>query len=55
MRAFYSLRSLLQLKSASLQGASYKNYFQAGKSVEAIDEIEPTGEVVRRFAAALSS
>ncbi len=54
MRSFYSLRSLLQLKSASLKGASYKDYFQAGRSVETIDTIEPVEEVVRSFASALS-
>ncbi|MFW5968640.1 MAG: NAD(P)H-dependent flavin oxidoreductase [Persicimonas sp.] len=50
MRAFYSLKSLWQLKNASLQGMNYKDYFQAGKSVSDIDEILPAGEVVRRFA-----
>ena len=49
MRMFYSVKSIWQLKRASLQGMSYKDYFQAGKSVEGIDAIEPAGEVVRRF------
>ncbi|MCC7537357.1 MAG: nitronate monooxygenase [Deltaproteobacteria bacterium] len=52
MRGFYSLRSVLQLKKASLQGATYRDYFQAGKSVEGIDRIEPVADVVARFAAA---
>lgn len=52
MRSFYSLRSIWQLKNASLEGASYKDYFQAGKSVESVDAVEPAGEVVTRFAAA---
>ncbi len=50
MRSFYSLKSLFQLKNASLQGMSYKDYFQAGRSVSGIERVEPAGEVVRRFA-----
>ncbi|PRP90017.1 Nitronate monooxygenase [Enhygromyxa salina] len=53
MRAFYSLRSLWQLKNASLEGTSYKNYFQAGRSVDGIDAVEPAGTIVARYAAAL--
>jgi nitronate monooxygenase len=53
MRMYYTLKSLWQLKNASLQGMSYKDYFQAGRSVSDIDSIEPAGEVVRRFADAL--
>jgi nitronate monooxygenase len=52
-RTYYSLKSIWQLKNASLQGMNYKDFFQAGKSVEGIDEIESAGEVVRRFADAL--
>ena len=52
MRMFYSLQSIWQLKRASREGAGYKDYFQAGKSVSGIDAIEPAGDVVRRFAAA---
>ena len=54
MRSFYSLRSLWQLKRASLDASdAAKEYWQAGKSVAGIRAIEPAGEVVRRFAAAL--
>lgn len=56
MRTIYALRSAWQLKRASLAGgageASSKDYWQAGKSVEGIEKIEPAGEIVRRFAAA---
>lgn len=52
VRMFYTVQSVFQLKKASLQGMSYKDYFQAGKSVEGISAIEPAGDVVRRFAAA---
>ena len=53
VRSYYSLRSLWQLKRANLKGVGYRDYFQAGRSVETIDAIEPAGEIVRRFAAAL--
>lgn len=51
-RMYYSARSIFELRKASLQGISYKDFFQAGKSVGGIDAIEPAGDVVRRFAAA---
>lgn len=52
MRTLYALRSLRELKKASLQGPSYKDVWQAGQSVDAIDEILPAAEVVRRCAEA---
>jgi nitronate monooxygenase len=52
MRTFYSAKAIWQLKRASLQGISYKDYFQAGKSVGGIERVEPAGDVVRRYAAA---
>ena len=52
MRMYYQAKGVWQLKQASLKGATYKDYFQAGKSVEGIHDVEPAGEVVRRFAAA---
>lgn len=52
-RMFYSAQSLWQLKRSSLKGASYADYFQAGKSVSGIERIEPAGEIVKRFAEAL--
>lgn len=51
-RMYYSAKSVFELRKASLQGVSYKDFFQAGKSVGGIDAIEPAGDVVRRFAAA---
>jgi len=53
MRMFYSLQSLWQLKRASLQGMSYRDYFQAGQSVETIHSIIPAAEVVTTFRAAI--
>lgn len=52
MRTIYALRSLWQLKRASLDETGEKDYWQAGKSAATIDRIEPAGAIVRRFAAA---
>jgi nitronate monooxygenase len=49
MRMIYSLQSLWKLKRSSARSFSYKDYLQAGKSVEGIEEILPVAEVVRRF------
>jgi nitronate monooxygenase len=54
MRSFYALRALRQLKHASLAGSAYRDYWQAGKSVEGIRAVEPAGDVVARFAASLA-
>jgi nitronate monooxygenase len=47
------LQSIWKLKRASLQGVTYRDIFQAGKSVQDIHDIRPAGEIVREFAAAL--
>lgn len=49
MRMIYSLQSLWNLKRSSLRSFSYKDYLQAGRSVEGIEEILPVAEIVRRF------
>jgi nitronate monooxygenase len=54
MRAWYAIRSAYRLKRAAL-GRSEEDYWQAGKSVGAIHAIEPAGEIIRRFAAALAA
>jgi len=54
VRTWYSLKSIWQLKRASLKGQNYKDYFQAGKSVETIDKVESAGDVVRRCADAVT-
>ena len=53
MRSWYALRSLTRLKRASLKGVSYKDVWQAGKSVATIERIEPVAALVDRFAQAL--
>jgi nitronate monooxygenase len=52
MRTIYALRSLWQLKRGLLQEGATDDYWQAGRSVAGIDEVEPAGDIVRRFAAA---
>ena len=52
MRTLYTLRSLWQLKHASLDRSGDNDYWQAGKSVAGIHAIEPAGEIIRRYAAA---
>lgn len=52
VRGMYNLRGLWQLKRASARGASYLDYFQAGKSVDGVHELVHAGEVVERCAAA---
>jgi len=52
MRTIYALRSLRSLKRASLEGTGYRDVWQAGKSVETINELLPAGEIVRRCAEA---
>ena len=53
-RLWYTLKSIWQLKRASMQGMNYKDYFQAGKSVEGVVAEESAGAVIRRFAAAVT-
>ena len=55
MRTLYALRSLWQLKRASLDETGETEYWQAGKSVAGVTSIEPAGTIVRRFAAALGN
>ncbi len=53
MRTFYALKSLRELKNTIKKGVTYKDVWQAGKSVQGINAVEPAGEVVRRFAKAI--
>ncbi|MEP6572327.1 MAG: nitronate monooxygenase family protein [Gemmatimonadota bacterium] len=52
MRTIYALKSLWQLKRASLDETGRRDYWQAGRSVRGIDAIEPAGQIVRRCAEA---
>ena len=55
MRLFYSLQSLWKLKRSSLRRFSSKDFLQAGKSVAGVGAVEPTAEIIRRFAAAAAA
>ncbi|MGH7562177.1 MAG: NAD(P)H-dependent flavin oxidoreductase [Gemmatimonadales bacterium] len=55
MRTIYALKSIWQLKRASLDETGEKDYWQAGKSVAGIRSLEPAGDIVRRFAAAATA
>jgi nitronate monooxygenase len=54
MRTLYALRSLWQLKRGLHRDAPERDFWQAGKSVSGVHEIEPAGQIVQRFAAAWS-
>ena len=47
---YYTMKSIWQLKQASTKGMTYKDYWQAGKSVEGIHDIISAQEVVRSYA-----
>ena len=47
MRSIYALRSLWQLKRASLDETGVRDYWQAGRSVAEIDSIVAAGQIVR--------
>ncbi len=48
IRTFYALRSLRQLKRSSVDGAN-QDYWQAGRSVDAIHDIRSAADIVREF------
>ncbi|MFO0093322.1 MAG: NAD(P)H-dependent flavin oxidoreductase, partial [Gemmatimonadaceae bacterium] len=52
IRTWYALRSLRQLKRSSVEGAN-QDYWQAGRSVDAVHDIRPAGDIVAEFEAAL--
>ncbi|MFQ5644484.1 MAG: NAD(P)H-dependent flavin oxidoreductase [Thiogranum sp.] len=55
MRTIYMLQSIWKLKHASQQGAHYRDYFQAGKSVAGITTVKPAADIVAEFASALKA
>jgi nitronate monooxygenase len=55
MRTIYALRSMWQLRRASLDESGERDYWQAGKSVAGIHAVEPAGTIVHRFAAAAAA
>ena len=53
MRTWYALNSVRRLKKSLMTDDPSSDYWQAGKSVAGIREVEPAGQIVREFAAAL--
>lgn len=53
MRTLYALGSIWKLKQASQKGLSYRDVWQAGQSVETIDQVLPAAEIVAQFKAVL--
>ncbi|MEO2016334.1 MAG: nitronate monooxygenase [Fuerstiella sp.] len=45
MRTFYAIMSAMKLKKSNLQGSGYKEFFQAGKSVETIDNVLSVADI----------
>jgi len=52
MRSVYGLQSIWRLKRANALGSSFKDVFQAGKSVEGVRGLQSVAEVVEAYAAA---
>jgi nitronate monooxygenase len=50
MRGFYAIRSAMQLRKASLDPKSTRDFWQAGKSVHGIHEVLSVAEVLTSFA-----
>ena len=53
MRSFYTLQSVWKLKKGSTQGMNYRDYLQAGKSVEGIKEVQLVSEIVTDYASVI--
>ncbi len=51
MRTYFALKSIWQLKRASLDETGTRDYWQAGKSVTGIDSIESCDTIMRRLVA----
>ncbi|PVV20393.1 MAG: 2-nitropropane dioxygenase [gamma proteobacterium symbiont of Ctena orbiculata] len=53
MRMFYTLRSAFQLRKSSLDEKGETEFWQAGKSVAGIHQIEPVAAIINRYESAL--
>lgn len=49
MRTWYGLLAVRKFKQTTLAGGSYKDYWQAGKSVAGIRSIEHAGDIIKQF------
>ncbi|MEM1283637.1 MAG: nitronate monooxygenase [Chlamydiota bacterium] len=49
MRLWYGWRALKDFKRITLKGGSTRDYWQAGKSVEGVHEVESVKDIINRF------
>jgi len=49
MRMFYTLKSIFQLKQSNQKGSSYKDFFQAGKSVDSVNSVISAKEIIEEM------
>ncbi|MEZ4753848.1 MAG: nitronate monooxygenase [Bdellovibrionota bacterium] len=49
MRTFYNLLSFWKMKKSAVRGMTTKDYYQAGKSSDSINEIEACSKIIERF------
>ena len=49
MRTYYAIMSAMKLKKANSKGAGYKEFFQAGKSVDRIDEVLSVADIFKEL------
>jgi nitronate monooxygenase len=49
MRLIYTIKSVWQLKQSNKKGSSYKDFWQAGKSVDTINSILPVKDIVSQM------
>jgi nitronate monooxygenase len=54
IRSYYALTSLRRLKKSSLSSAGAREYWQAGKSVKGIHEVQSVRQVIEEFARAIA-
>lgn len=55
MRLFYSLVAMWKLKRASLEGTGYRDYWQAGQSVEGVEKVERVSDILEEYRRVLQS
>jgi len=55
MRSYYALTSLRRLTKSSLSSAGAREYWQAGKSVRGIHEVQTVREIIEEFGRALAN
>jgi nitronate monooxygenase len=49
VRTFYSLRSLWQLRRSLKDGSRYREYYQAGRSVDGVQAVQPVASIFREL------